>query len=161
MDHTHVDWIGHCTPSAQFLNKETACTAATLSNRIRTDPTTPPVHSGYRVVMYSTKGNLDFSLTRSARNFCQFRRLRPIGPARPRRRLIQIPAEMRTLPFRSDASRRGEISPRTLPSAGPTDLTSQRRVKASRRQRIFTDTVSQGILENFTSTVSLVRGNAP
>ncbi|KOX69145.1 hypothetical protein WN51_06298 [Melipona quadrifasciata] len=40
VDHTYVDWIGHCTPSAQFLNKETASTATMLFNRIRTNATT-------------------------------------------------------------------------------------------------------------------------
>lgn len=40
VDHTYVDWIGHCTPSAQFLNKETASTATILFNRIRTNATT-------------------------------------------------------------------------------------------------------------------------
>lgn len=68
VDHTHVDWIGHCTPSAQFLNKETASTPP-LCCPIGYGLTQPPVHSGYRVVMYSTKGNLDFSLTRPRLEF--------------------------------------------------------------------------------------------
>ena len=39
VDYTHVDWIGHCTPSAQFL-KQGNCVHYTPSNRIRTNAAT-------------------------------------------------------------------------------------------------------------------------
>lgn len=54
--HTHADWIGHCTPSAQLLNRETASAAESYTYPIGYGLTRPrALHLGYRIVMYDTR----------------------------------------------------------------------------------------------------------
>ncbi|KAL2725347.1 hypothetical protein V1478_008020 [Vespula squamosa] len=49
--HTRVDWIGHCTPTAQLLNRETASGRHYHRIGYGTNATNH-LHLGYRVVTY-------------------------------------------------------------------------------------------------------------